>query len=53
MANKEYEMAIKIAGKIEDSFFDSTKITKKELQKIAKEAAKSAITVKQIGRAHV
>lgn len=40
-------MAIKIAGKIEDSFFDSTKITKKELQKIAKEAAKSAITVKR------
>lgn len=40
--NKEYELAIKIAGEIEKSFYDSTKLTKKELQAIAKEAAQTA-----------
>lgn len=40
--NKEYELAIKIAGEIEKSFYESTKLTKKELQNIAKQAARSA-----------
>ncbi len=40
--NKEYELAIKIAGEIEKSFYDSTKLTKKELQDMAKEAVKTA-----------
>ncbi len=40
--NKEYEMAIKIAGEIEKSFYDSTKLTKKELSDMAKHAAKVA-----------
>lgn len=35
---KEYEMAIKIAGEIENSFYSSTKMTKKELREIAKQA---------------
>lgn len=43
MANsKEYEMAIKIAGKIEQSFYNTTKLTKKELAQIAKSAAESS-----------
>lgn len=41
-SNKEYELAIKIAGEIEKSFYDSTKLTKKELSDLAKEAAKTA-----------
>jgi len=40
--NKEYELAIKIAGEIEKSFYDSTKLTKKELQDMAKQAAETA-----------
>lgn len=40
--NKEYELAIKIAGEIEKSFYESTKLTKKELRDIAKQAARSA-----------
>lgn len=40
--NKEYELAIKIAGEIEKSFYESTKLTKKELQDMTKEAAKAA-----------
>lgn len=40
--NKEYELAIKIAGEIEKSFYESTKLTKKELQDMAKQAAKAA-----------
>lgn len=40
--NKEYELAIKIAGEIEKSFYESTKLTKKELQNIAKQAAMTA-----------
>jgi len=37
--SKEYELAIKIAGEIEKSFYSSTKLTKKELDSIAKTAA--------------
>lgn len=37
--SKEYEMAIKIAGEVEKSFMNSTKLTRKELQQIAKQAA--------------
>lgn len=40
--NKEYELAIKIAGEIEKSFYDSTKLTKKELQDMARQAAEAA-----------
>lgn len=40
--NKDYEMAIKIAGEIEKSFYESTRLTKKELREIAKQAALSA-----------
>lgn len=42
MASREYEMAIKIAGEIEKSFYNSTKLTKKELQGIAKTAAQTS-----------
>ena len=41
--NKEYELAIKIAGEVEKSFYESTKLTKKELRDIAKQTA-SAVT---------
>lgn len=40
--NKEYELAIKIAGEVEKSFYESTKLTKKELKDIAKQAAMTA-----------
>lgn len=40
--NKEYELAIKIAGEIEKSFYDSTNLTKKELRDIASQAARTA-----------
>lgn len=40
--NKEYELAIKIAGEVEKSFYESTKMTKKELRDIAKQAARNA-----------
>lgn len=40
--NKEYELAIKIAGEVEKSFYESTKLTQKELRNIAKQAAMSA-----------
>lgn len=40
--NKEYEFAIKIAGEIEKSFYESTKLTKKELSDLAKEAVRAA-----------
>lgn len=36
MASKENELAIKIAGKIEKSFYNSTKLTKKELDNMVK-----------------
>ena len=44
-SNKEYELAIKIAGEIEKSFYESTKLTKKELSDLAKEATRSAMAV--------
>lgn len=40
--NKEYELAIKIAGEVEKSFYESTKLTKKELRDMAKQAALTA-----------
>lgn len=40
--SKEYELAIKIAGEIEKSFYNSTKLTKKELASIAREASKAS-----------
>lgn len=45
MVSREYQMAIKIAGEIEKSFYNSTKLTKKELQGIAKTAAQTSGTV--------
>ena len=43
--NKEYEMAIKIAGEIEKSFYDATKLTKKELNDMAKHAVRTVQAV--------
>lgn len=40
-------MAIKIAGQVEKSFYNSAKLTKKELQSIAREAAASSNNVKK------
>ncbi len=40
--NKEYELAIKIAGEVERSFYESTKLTKKELRNIAKQSLETA-----------
>ena len=42
MASKENELAIKIAGKIEKSFYNSTKLTKKELDSIVKHSNTTA-----------
>lgn len=39
MSNKEYQMAIKIAGEVEKSFTNSMGVTKKELRNIARQAA--------------
>lgn len=39
---KEYELAIKIAGEVEKSFYESTKMTKKELRDLAKQAVRTA-----------
>lgn len=44
--SSEYRMAIKIAGEIEKSLLTSTDLTRKELQKIAREAAKASSTTK-------
>ncbi len=44
MASKEYKLAIKIAGEIEKSFYNSTKLTKKELAEIAKQARTASST---------
>lgn len=41
--NKEYELAIKIAGEVEKSFYESTNLTKKELRDIAKQSARAAM----------
>ncbi len=40
--NNEYRMAIKIAGEIEKSLYNSTDLTRKELNKIAREAARAS-----------
>lgn len=37
-SKKEFEMAIKIAGEIEKSFYESSKLTQKELKNIARQA---------------
>ena len=42
MANSEYELAVKIAGKIDSSLTSATGLTKRELKAIAKEAASSS-----------
>ena len=38
--NKEYELAIKIAGEIEASFYQSMGLTKKEIKELARESAR-------------
>lgn len=40
--NKEFELAIKIAGEVEKSFYEGTRLTKKELRDIAKQSAMAA-----------
>lgn len=47
MGNKEYEMAIKIAGQIEKSFYESTKLTRKELSQIAKAASTASLSTSE------
>lgn len=46
--NKEYEFAIKIAGEVEKSFYESTKLTKTELQDIAKQAAQTVTRMEKV-----
>lgn len=41
--NKEYELAIKIAGEVEKSFYESMRLSKKELQDIAEQAAQTTM----------
>lgn len=41
----EYELAIKIAGEIEKSFYESTRLTKKEMREITKQAAMNAAAI--------
>lgn len=41
--NKEYELAIKIAGEVEKSFYESMRLSKKELQAIAEQAAQTTM----------
>jgi TP901 family phage tail tape measure protein len=43
--NKEYELAIKIAGEVEKSFLNSTKLSKKELQELARTATQTSSSV--------
>lgn len=43
MASKEYKLAIKIAGEIEKSFYESTRLTKKELNELARQAARASL----------
>lgn len=45
--HQEYELAIRIAGEVEKSFYNSTKLTRKELQDITKE---SLLTAKALGK---
>lgn len=44
--NSEYRMAIKIAGEMEKSLYNCTDLTRKELNKIAKEAASASSRTK-------
>lgn len=44
--NNEYRMAIKIAGEIEKSLYNSTDLTRNELNKIAREAARASTQAK-------
>ncbi len=48
--NKEYELAIKIAGEVEKSFYESMKLSKKELQDIAMQAAQTTARMESITR---
>lgn len=45
--NSEYRMAIKIAGEIEKSLFNCTDLTRKELNKIAREAARASTATRE------
>ena len=45
---KEYEFAIKLAGEIERSFYESMKLSKKELKDIAKQAAETTMRLEKI-----
>lgn len=44
--SNDYRMAIKIAGEIEKSLYNSTDLTRKELNKIAREAARTSSLTK-------
>ncbi len=44
--SNDYRMAIKIAGEIEKSLYNSTDLTRKELNKIAREAARTSSMTK-------
>lgn len=46
--NKEYELAIKIAGEVEKSFYESMNLSKKELQDIARQAAQTVTRMEAI-----
>lgn len=46
--SKEYELAIKIAGEIEKSFYKSTSLTKKELSQIAKQATQTSASMSEV-----
>lgn len=46
--NKEYELAIKIAGEIEKSFYESMRLSKKEMQDIARQAVQTTERIKSI-----
>lgn len=48
--NNEYRMAIKIAGEMEKSLYNCTDLTRKELNKIAKEAAYASSKTKGVFR---
>lgn len=43
-SSKEYKLAIKIAGEMEKSFYNSTRLTKKELASIARQASATSAT---------
>lgn len=49
--NKEFELAIKIAGEVEKSFYESTRLTKKQIEDIAEQAAMATAASKAMGGA--